>query len=182
MLLYITYILFLISNNVNNLSIGNQQAEIHNNNNNINNNVNNNVNNINNISTSKPEFLNLSILKETAILPNILTIVEINSIDTTILLKKGETDGRIHEKVKFVLKQNQGAIFNSLIRKVSLGGTAEKQFGFKLASSDVKLTGAKAISNCLESNSVYDHPYMCIIAKFEPIDSTTASIYIFIFF
>jgi hypothetical protein len=98
-----------------------------------------------------------------------IPFMEIESIDTQILIKKDKNFGEVSERVKFIL---QDGIYHSIIRKISLGGTSERHYGFKLASRDVKLTSAKVISNCFESNSIYDHPYVCVIAFFEPIDTT----------
>jgi hypothetical protein len=56
----------------------------------------------------------------------------INSIDTHILIKKDKTEGEVLEKVKFTLKDG---VFNSIVRKVSLGGTSDRHFGFRLASA-----------------------------------------------
>ncbi len=69
---------------------------------------------------------------------NILTAVEkkpqvtIKSIDTHILITKDKTDGRVFEKIQFYL---QDGMFDSVMKKVSLGGTSDNQYGFKLASS-----------------------------------------------
>jgi len=37
---------------------------------------------------------------------------------------------------------------------------------------DVFLLGAKVISNCNEPSSIYEHPYLCVIANFKPIDAS----------
>jgi hypothetical protein len=56
----------------------------------------------------------------------------LDAIETHILIRNDRSEGEIFEKTKFILKEG---VFSSLVRKVSLGGTADKQLGFKLASS-----------------------------------------------
>ena len=58
--------------------------------------------------------------------------IKIDSIDTHILIKKDKTDGEVFEKVKYTLRDG---VFNSIVRKISLGGTSDKHFGFRLASA-----------------------------------------------
>jgi len=58
--------------------------------------------------------------------------IKILSIDTNISIKKDKTDGEVFEKVKFLLKDGT---FDSIIRKISLGGTSDRLYAFKLASS-----------------------------------------------
>jgi tRNA U34 5-carboxymethylaminomethyl modifying enzyme MnmG/GidA len=58
--------------------------------------------------------------------------IKIDTIDTHILIKKDKTEGEVFEKVKFSLRDG---VFNSIVRKISLGGTSDKHFGFRLASA-----------------------------------------------
>jgi hypothetical protein len=58
--------------------------------------------------------------------------IKIDTIDTHILIKKDKTEGGVFEKVKFSLRDG---VFNSIVRKISLGGTSDKHFGFRLASA-----------------------------------------------
>ncbi len=90
--------------------------------------INNDVKNGNKFLKKKEENKNLFNMVH-AIQKNPLT--KIQTIETQIFVKKNKTEGEIYEKVKFVL---QDGIFDSIVRKISLGGTSDKQIGFKLAS------------------------------------------------
>jgi hypothetical protein len=90
-------------------------------------------NNLKNLKNK--EIINLispnpSTLKSQITIPNPTS--SIKEIDTQILIKKDKTEGEVLEKVKFEIKDG---VFDTLMRKVSLGGTADRQFGFKLAST-----------------------------------------------
>lgn len=78
----------------------------------------------------KSDFLNFTSNIEPKKYENPQT--KIVSINTNILIKKGEKNGIVSETVKFNL---HNGIFNSVIRKISLAGTSDKFFGFKLASA-----------------------------------------------
>jgi hypothetical protein len=75
----------------------------------------------------KSEFLNFTSYLE----PRSTKLVKYNSIDTEIMIKKNQKDGYIKERVKYTL---QGGVFDSITRQISLAGTANKHYGFKLAS------------------------------------------------
>ena len=124
----------------------------------------------------KEIFLNEPIKNETININQILIstqginpISKIESISTNILIKKDKTDGHVSEKIKFNLIEG---VFSSLTRKISLLGTSEKNFGFRLSSTDVKLKSAKVVHDCLEPTQRYEQPYLCVTAFFEPIDAT----------
>ena len=93
--------------------------------------------------------------------------IMIESIETRINLQRDNPDAIIIENTRFKLTNG---IYDTIIKKVSLGGTSSKHFGFKLSSSDVKLKNAKIVNNCYETHSIYEHPYICIVVNFEPID------------
>ena len=59
-------------------------------------------------------------------------VVKISSIDTKITIRKDKTEGEVFEKVKFILKNG---VFDSIVRKISLGGTSDRYYGFRLAST-----------------------------------------------
>jgi hypothetical protein len=75
----------------------------------------------------KREFLNFTSYFE----PRNSKLIKYNSIDTEIMIKKNQKDGYIKERVKYTLK---GGVFDSITRQISLAGTANKHYGFKLAS------------------------------------------------
>ncbi len=84
---------------------------------------------------NQPEFLKK---KETEHVKNILTAIQktpnvkISNINTEINIKKDKTEGEVYEKVKYILKDG---MFDSIVRKISLGGTSDRHFSFKLASA-----------------------------------------------
>lgn len=57
--------------------------------------------------------------------------VQIDSIETNILIKRGKTSGTVIERVRYTLSNG---IFDSVVKKISLSGTSEKLYSFKLAS------------------------------------------------
>ena len=94
----------------------------------------------------------------------------IESIETRINLQKDNPDAIIIENVRFKLING---IYDTVIKKVSLGGTSSRHYDFKLSSSDVKLINAKIVNNCYDTHSIYQHPYICIEVSFEPIDASS---------
>lgn len=92
----------------------------------------------------------------------------ISSIKTSILVRQGSCDAEIREEVSFLISDG---VFSSLTRKISLEGTSDTMYGFKLTSSDLKLKEAKLIKNCYDENSIPKHEYACIIAMFEEVKS-----------
>lgn len=81
---------------------------------------------------NQPEFLKkkeiVNILSAVQKTPT----VKISEIDTKISFKKNKNEGEVLEKVKFIL---QDGVFSSVMRKISLGGTADRHYGLKLASA-----------------------------------------------
>jgi hypothetical protein len=75
----------------------------------------------------KSEFLNFTSNLE----PFSNKSVLLKSIDTEIIIKKDQKDGKVKERVRYAL---QGGVFDSITRQISLAGTANKHYGFKLAS------------------------------------------------
>lgn len=92
----------------------------------------------------------------------------ISYIKTSILIRKGSCDAEIREDVNFIITNG---VFSSVTRKISLEGTSDTMYGFKLTSSDVKLKEAKLVKNCYEENRVPEHEYACVIAIFEEVES-----------
>ena len=92
----------------------------------------------------------------------------ISSIKTSILIRKGSCDAEVREEVNFVVSNG---VFSSVTRKISLEGTSDTMYGFKLTSSDIKLKEAKLIKNCYDENRIPEHEYACVIALFEEIKS-----------
>ncbi len=96
-----------------------------------------------NISITKksiPDFLGVGTGNKvnSVHIPNAISVMthtpslKIKSIDTHILIRKDKTEGEVSESVRFTLKDGT---FDTIIRKVSLGGTSDRFFGFKLLSS-----------------------------------------------
>jgi hypothetical protein len=94
----------------------------------------------------------------------------IESIETRINLQKDNPDAIIIENVRFKLING---IYDTIIKKVSLGGTSSKYYDFKLSSSDVKLINAKIVNNCYDTHSIYEHRYICIVVTFDPVDASS---------
>jgi hypothetical protein len=92
----------------------------------------------------------------------------ISSIRTSVHIRKGSCDAEIKEDVNFII--NNG-VFSSVTRKISLEGTSDTMYGFKLTSSDVKLKEAKLVKNCYDENRVPEHEYACVIAIFNEVQS-----------
>lgn len=92
----------------------------------------------------------------------------ITSIKTSVQIRKGSCDAEIKEEVNFII--NNGA-FSSVTRKISLEGTSDTMYGFKLTSSDVKLKEAKLVKNCYDENRIPEHEYACVIAIFNEVES-----------
>jgi hypothetical protein len=40
----------------------------------------------------------------------------------------------------------------------------------------LSLSRAKVVRDCYESSSIYEHPYLCVIAQFDPIDASNIPI------
>lgn len=96
-----------------------------------NSNIENKINKLNSPDfLKKSEYLNFTSVKEPTKYENPHS--KITSINTEILIRKGEKNGYVSETVRFKLDKG---VFNSVIRKISLAGTADKFFGFKLASA-----------------------------------------------
>jgi hypothetical protein len=58
--------------------------------------------------------------------------IAIKEIETHIRIKREKYNGVVYEKVQFLLKNG---VFNQIVRKVSLAGTAGKMLNLKLAST-----------------------------------------------
>jgi hypothetical protein len=92
----------------------------------------------------------------------------ISSIRTSVHIRNGSCDAEIKEDVNFII--NNG-VFSSVTRKISLEGTSDTMYGFKLTSSDVKLKEAKLVKNCYDENRIPEHEYACVIAIFNEVQS-----------
>jgi hypothetical protein len=93
--------------------------------------------------------------------------VIIESIETKINLNDDNADATIYEIVHFTLSNG---IFDTLIRKISLGGTASHFHTFKISSTDVELYDAHVSYNCYDGS--HNH-YICLIVNFKPINLTS---------
>jgi hypothetical protein len=90
----------------------------------------------------------------------------ISTIKTSVNIRKGSCDAEVKEDVNFIVSNG---VFSSVTRKISLEGTSDTMYGFKLTSSDVKLKDAKLIKNCYDENRNPEHEYACVIALFDEI-------------
>jgi hypothetical protein len=96
-----------------------------------------------------------------------LSSIFIESVETKINLIEDSSDATIYEIVHFTLTNG---IFDTLIRKISLGGTASHFHTFKISSTDIELIDAHVTNNCYDGNPNH---YICLIVNFKPLNLTS---------
>ena len=92
---------------------------------------------------------------------------QIETLNTKILIDKESPNSNINESVTFKVDGK----LSKIIRKISLSGTGNHFSSFKLTSYDLKLKNAIITENCFHFDYHPTHPYICVEADFEQIDS-----------
>jgi hypothetical protein len=95
------------------------------------------------------------------------TTPSVDKVETQIFFNKQIADGVVTERVTYELPRG---IYNTLTHKISLGGTTLRHYDIKLTTVDLKLQSAKIVRDCYDSNTIYYHPYICVISYFDDID------------